>query len=129
MKSRVLVLILVLLLLIGDGIVSYRVYDYLENNPTFCKSCHIMETAFASWEKSVHAMVNCHDCHHLPPREGIKLFYGFVVNRPRLKQNRKRALYLPVVANDDSHGSLPWHAHFSPMKQRRSPLYGRIYRM
>ena len=84
MKSRVLVLILVLLLLIGGGIVSYRVYDYLENNPTFCKSCHIMETAFASWEKSVHAMVNCHDCHHLPPREGIKLFYGFVVNRPRL---------------------------------------------
>ena len=84
MKSRVLVLILVLLLLIGGGIVSYRVYDYLENNPTFCKSCHIMETAFASWEKSVHAMVNCHDCHHLPPREGIKLFYSFVVNRPRL---------------------------------------------
>ncbi|HAP66504.1 MAG TPA: hypothetical protein DCQ99_01535 [Nitrospinae bacterium] len=82
MKSRVLVLILALLLLIGGGIVSYRVYDYLENDPIFCKSCHIMETAFASWEKSVHVGVNCHDCHHISPQEGAHLFYSFIVQRP-----------------------------------------------
>ena len=82
MKSRVLIIIFILTLLAGGGIASYRIYDYIENDPTFCKSCHIMEIAFASWEKSVHKGVNCHDCHHLPPQEGAYLFYSFIIHRP-----------------------------------------------
>lgn len=95
MKSRSLVLILVLFILIGGGIASYRVYDYLENNPAFCNSCHIMETAFASWEKSVHKGVNCHDCHHLSPQEGMQLMYSFVFQRHTAVPPRHGKIIVP----------------------------------
>jgi len=81
-KSRPLILVLTSLLLAGGGYAGYRIYDYTWNDPIFCKSCHIMETAFASWEKSVHVGVNCHDCHHLSPQEGMQLGYSFVFQRP-----------------------------------------------
>lgn len=94
LKNRIFLLIFAFLLLLG-GFGGYRVYDYFENNPEFCKSCHIMETAFALWEKSVHARINCHDCHHLPPSEGLKLLYSFVVNRPMSIPPRHGKIIVP----------------------------------
>ncbi len=81
-KNRFLLSVLAFLLLASGGYAGYRIYDYTWNDPTFCNSCHIMETAFASWEKSVHVGVNCHDCHHLSPQEGVQLFYSFTVHQP-----------------------------------------------
>jgi hypothetical protein len=95
MKGRIVVLIFALLFLIGGGFAGYRIYDYVENNPTFCKSCHIMEIAYAAWEKSVHKGVNCHDCHHLPPLEGAKLFYSFLVNKPKEVPERHGEIIVP----------------------------------
>lgn len=36
------------------------------SQPAFCKSCHIMEPYFASWESSSHKNVDCITC-HIPP--------------------------------------------------------------
>ncbi len=94
-KSRPLILVLAFLLLSGGGYIGYRIYDYTWNDPTFCKSCHIMETAFASWEKSVHVRVNCHDCHHLSPKEGMQLGYSFVFQRTTAVPPRHGKIIVP----------------------------------
>ncbi|MDK9699523.1 MAG: NapC/NirT family cytochrome c [bacterium] len=36
------------------------------STPSFCRSCHIMEPYFASWEASSHKNVQCIQC-HIPP--------------------------------------------------------------
>ena len=60
-------LALLVLVLAGGGRAGYRAYDYVENDPQFCDSCHLMDTAFRSWEESVHWDVNCHECHWALP--------------------------------------------------------------
>ena len=34
--------------------------------PSFCRTCHNMETYVDSWAKSSHNMVTCVDCHYEP---------------------------------------------------------------
>jgi nitrate/TMAO reductase-like tetraheme cytochrome c subunit len=38
----------------------------ITTRPQFCKSCHIMEPYYESWETSGHAHVQCVDCHYEP---------------------------------------------------------------
>lgn len=38
-------------------------WDYIQNDPDFCTSCHIMDDAYDRWADSPHAQVNCHTCH------------------------------------------------------------------
>ncbi len=40
------------------------------SQPTFCKSCHVMEPYFEAWETSTHANVTCTECHIPPGFEG-----------------------------------------------------------
>lgn len=42
---------------------GYRYYQYVEHNPSFCGSCHIMKHAEETWKESVHKDVNCKSCH------------------------------------------------------------------
>jgi len=39
------------------------------DSPGFCKSCHVMETEYASFTDSTHATLSCNDCHL--PQNGI----------------------------------------------------------
>lgn len=41
------------------------------DQPGFCNSCHIMNTYYASWQKSSHSNVNCLDCHLQPGFSGF----------------------------------------------------------
>ncbi len=70
-----------LLLLLGSGI-AYRVYDYTENDPNFCQSCHIMREAWDRWATSEHRRVNCHACHHQSKIEGLRQVWLTVVKQP-----------------------------------------------
>ncbi|MHC4154380.1 MAG: NapC/NirT family cytochrome c [Planctomycetota bacterium] len=36
------------------------------SQPSFCNSCHIMNSSYDSWQVSTHAEVNCLDCHLQP---------------------------------------------------------------
>ncbi len=47
----------------GGAVAGFYVWDYTQNDPNFCTSCHLMEDAFGVWAKSAHKEVNCHTCH------------------------------------------------------------------
>ncbi len=66
--------------LVVAGVVGYVAYDYTQNDPKFCITCHdVMIESYEKWEKSEHAEVNCHACHHLSPEEAIN--YGIHLMR------------------------------------------------
>lgn len=69
--------LLLLLILAGFGIAwgGYRLYDYAENDPAFCASCHIMETAWKTWRAGPHKEVNCHICHRQYIQDRIRIVW------------------------------------------------------
>ncbi len=56
--------------LLGAGIVFLllltAVSAWYTSRPEFCRSCHIMEPYFKSWQESSHSDVSCIDCHFKP---------------------------------------------------------------
>jgi len=42
---------------------SYFIYDYTQNNPKFCTTCHLMNDAYETWDASAMHELNCHNCH------------------------------------------------------------------
>ena len=82
LKAKIIIISLLLVVVAGGGYTAYRFYDFTQNNPKFCSGCHIMEPAFATWAKSEHQTVNCHDCHHLSVPEMNSLLISFVFHRP-----------------------------------------------
>ncbi len=59
------ILLIVLFILLGSG---FGVSEYATSRPSFCGSCHVMETYYDSWEHDVHSKegVLCVDCHYAP---------------------------------------------------------------
>ncbi|MCX7834971.1 MAG: NapC/NirT family cytochrome c [bacterium] len=62
---------IILLILAGVilTVITAVVFVKATSQPAFCRSCHIMEPYFASWETSSHKHVDCITC-HIPP--GLK---------------------------------------------------------
>ncbi|MEZ4474395.1 MAG: NapC/NirT family cytochrome c [bacterium] len=50
-------------LLVTGSFAGWKTWDYIQNDPNFCTSCHLMDDAFDRWKHSPHAQVNCHTCH------------------------------------------------------------------
>jgi nitrate/TMAO reductase-like tetraheme cytochrome c subunit len=94
-KAKLLILVLAILFIAVSGFVGYSVFDYTQNNPRFCVSCHLMADAYTAWELSVHKGVNCHDCHHLSVAEMNELMYNFVVHRPEEVPDRHGKIIVP----------------------------------
>lgn len=59
-KSAPLFLVLLVLIL---AIPSYFVYDYTQNNPKFCLTCHLMNNAYDTWITSAMHETSCKSCH------------------------------------------------------------------
>ncbi|MDD5458015.1 MAG: NapC/NirT family cytochrome c [Phycisphaerae bacterium] len=57
--SKILLLILMAGVFTGGSLV-------VTSQPGFCNSCHIMNSYYASWQKSSHSEINCLDCHLQP---------------------------------------------------------------
>lgn len=55
----IVVLIILIVIFSGASII-------VTGQPGFCKSCHIMDSYYTSWEESAHKEVNCLDCHLKP---------------------------------------------------------------
>ncbi len=62
-------------LLVGAGVMIAMIAasmggaEYYTAKPTFCRSCHVMETYYQSWSHDVHSTklgVRCVDCHYAP---------------------------------------------------------------
>ncbi|WP_373046746.1 cytochrome c nitrite reductase small subunit [Vulgatibacter sp.] len=48
----------------GYTFVYAKGYSYLQDDPTACANCHVMENHYAGWTKSSHRSVaTCNDCH------------------------------------------------------------------
>src|SRR3974390_1171553 len=79
LKAKILIVALILVIVSGGGYVSYRFYDFTQNNPKFCLGGHLMQPAFETWSQSEHKNINCHDCHHLSVKELNGLLISFVL--------------------------------------------------
>ncbi len=90
LKAKLVIIVLILIIIIGSGYVSYRLYDFTQNNPTFCVGCHLMQPAYDTWAKSEHKSLNCHDCHHLSVPEMNGLLISFVLKRPTVVPERHK---------------------------------------
>jgi nitrate/TMAO reductase-like tetraheme cytochrome c subunit len=68
---------------IGTGAYgAYAVYNYTENNPNFCRSCHIMDNAWDKWAASAHSKVNCHECHQVSVFESMDQVIMYAIDKP-----------------------------------------------
>jgi hypothetical protein len=90
LKGKLLIIALLTVILFGSGYIAYRFYDFTQNNPKFCVSCHLMEPAFTTWEESEHKSINCHDCHHLSVSEMNDLLISFVIKQPTAVPERHK---------------------------------------
>jgi nitrate reductase cytochrome c-type subunit len=95
LKGKIIIAILLLFIIIGSSIVAFKFYDFTQNNPKFCVSCHLMEPAFEAWQKSEHAALNCHDCHHLSIQEQNRLLINFILYRPASVPERHGKVIVP----------------------------------
>lgn len=95
LKAKMIIAVLSLIIITGGGLVSYRFYDFTQNNPKFCVSCHLMQEAFDQWAGSVHKGINCHDCHHLSVPEMNNLLVSFVLHRPDKVPDRHGKIIVP----------------------------------
>lgn len=66
----------------GAAFGGYTVYDYTTNNPAFCRSCHIMESAWTKWASSEHRKVDCHACHKQSVVESARQVIVFALRHP-----------------------------------------------
>jgi len=67
MKLRLIMAISIPILLIAIVVASKATIDYT-TQPYFCGGCHLMQTRYVSWERSVHgdAKATCFQCHSEP---------------------------------------------------------------
>ncbi|HET6514831.1 MAG TPA: NapC/NirT family cytochrome c [Thermodesulfovibrionales bacterium] len=93
--AKAIIAVLLMVILTGSGVVAYKFYDFTQNNPKFCVSCHIMKPAFEAWEKSEHTGINCHECHHLTIPEQNRLLISFVLHRPTSVPERHGKVIVP----------------------------------
>ena len=64
MKVTIPAAIVVVVAISVGGYFSAHFYNYMQHDPDFCKSCHIMEESWDRWFTSDHSDVECHSCHH-----------------------------------------------------------------
>jgi len=63
--------VLLLLILVIIALPSYLIYDYTQHNPKFCTTCHLMNTAYDTWNMSAMHDLDCHKCHETDMVESL----------------------------------------------------------
>ena len=85
--AKIIVSVIMLVLIFAGSLGSYRMYNYTQNDPEFCRSCHTMETAWTRWENSEHSKVGCHSCHTVSPVGGMQLVVNYLMEKPDRNTN------------------------------------------
>ncbi len=80
--KMVLVSILLIISIIGI-VLAVRYYTYIQKNPEFCNSCHLMKEAYTAWKLSGHRNITCQTCHQLGIIEQNRLLIKFVFTTDR----------------------------------------------
>jgi cytochrome c nitrite reductase small subunit len=105
LKAKLLIVSLIFVIVGGGGFISYKFYDFTQNNPKFCVGCHLMQEAYDSWAASEHKKLNCHDCHHLTIPEQNQLLISFVMHRPTKVPDRHGKVIVGSAVCDQCHTS------------------------
>jgi len=95
LKGKVIIAVLMLCILVGGGIGAFKLYDFTQNNPKFCVSCHLMQPAFDEWAKGAHNKINCHECHILSIIEQNRLLVNFILHSPESVPKRHGKTIVP----------------------------------
>jgi cytochrome c nitrite reductase small subunit len=89
-NHKSIVLLLLLISIIG-GMVGWRYYKHTKEDPQFCVSCHLMQEAVKTWQKSSHRDFTCQTCHVLSMMEQNKLMISFIIKGTQItKQDHGR---------------------------------------
>jgi nitrate/TMAO reductase-like tetraheme cytochrome c subunit len=62
-RLRIFLLAILVVVALGVAFAGYRAYSYVEHDPDFCASCHLMAAAWHTWKEGPHKNVNCKVCH------------------------------------------------------------------
>jgi len=84
---KVVLTVILLVVIFGGSYGSYRIYDYTQNDPEFCRSCHTMNVAWDKWQNSEHSKVGCHSCHTVSPVAGAQLVLNYLMENPDKNAN------------------------------------------
>ncbi|MHB0915830.1 MAG: hypothetical protein ACYC5A_07240 [Thermoleophilia bacterium] len=79
---KVLLGVSLFFILFGGTYGSYRIYNYTQHDPEFCRSCHTMNLAWDKWAESEHSKVGCHSCHQASPIASARLVVVYLLDRP-----------------------------------------------
>lgn len=77
-KEKIIIIAMLFVISAFGVVIAVRYYNYIQENPYFCNSCHLMEEAFTAWKLSPHNIIVCQDCHQLKLIEQNKLLMKFV---------------------------------------------------
>lgn len=79
-RWRVILLTLVVMVAGGITFAGYRTYNYIEYDPNFCASCHLMQTAWNTWKQGPHNKINCHVCHQQNIQDRVRIVWHWAVS-------------------------------------------------
>lgn len=82
-RDKVIIVSLMLVISVLGIVLAVRYYNYIQKNPEFCSSCHLMEEAYTAWKLSGHSTMVCQDCHQLGMIEQNRLLVKFVFTTGR----------------------------------------------
>lgn len=85
LSKRILGIKAIYLLIILAAILvpSVIAYNYFENDPRACTSCHLMNSAFDTWDHSAMHDIKCHTCHETSLLTSINHIWEVVVSKPK----------------------------------------------
>ena len=80
MRNKAIIIAATALVAIGLAVTGYRFYDYVEHDPKFCASCHVMETAWTTWQEGPHKAVACKTCHQQYIQDRARIVWRWAVS-------------------------------------------------
>jgi len=99
-KNRKTLVIILFVAVLALALPSYMSYEYIENDPEFCISCHLMQEPFNLWKASAMHSVTCHNCHQQSVMDSMNLLYQTVLFNP---QNLTKHAIVPIGACEKCH--------------------------
>ena len=82
-RDKTILIALLLIISVLGIVLAVRYYEYIQRNPKFCNSCHLMEKAYTAWKLSGHSTIVCQECHQLGLLEQNRLLIKFVFTTER----------------------------------------------
>jgi cytochrome c5 len=83
LKNRKTVLLIIVIFALALSTPIYITYEYYENDPRFCTTCHLMDEPYELWRAGAMHSVVCHNCHELDFPAAMNLVYTYYVFNPQ----------------------------------------------